>query len=450
MRSGETLSQIAEANNVDLSTLMRINGIQNPNAIYVGQVLYLTIEAALGTTEPTPSPTASSTPTEQDTPDATDTATATATPTETTTPEDTATPEATETVSSTETITDSVAVATDATPTGPEMVKPPIATLNQIYTVQPGDTLQRIALRLGVDQDAMRKLNNLTTQQMNWLTVGTTVTVPATGDELRFVRHEEQKYVVKAGDSLGRIAEKYDLSLTEMLLANRIANPNAIYPGQSLIIPDKKESDDTNDKAKDKAQIGPERNGFFYYTVQPGDTVSTLAERFDSTRQAILDYNNLPDEKTVYLGLELRIPFGPPTLPVDLPPAPASGTKFMVSLSRQQCWVFEGTRVAHTWPCSTGYGEWKTRTGTFAVQSKFDMAKSQAYQLDMPFWLGIYNVGTYENGIHGLPIRWSTGKKIWTHLIGEPATYGCAMLDDDNAAELYKRAYIGMPVYIVN
>ncbi|MFN8493683.1 MAG: LysM peptidoglycan-binding domain-containing protein [Caldilineaceae bacterium] len=442
VRSGETLSQIAEANHVDLSTLMRINGIQNPNAIYVGQVLYLTIEAALGTTVPTPSPTASNTATAQDTP--------TATSTGTTTQEDTATPEASETVSSTATVTNSAEVDTNATPTGPETATLPIATLNQVYTVQPGDTLQRIALRLGVEQEAMRKLNHLTTQQMNWLTVGTTVTVPATGDQLRFVRHEEQRYVVKAGDSLGRIAEKYDLSLTEMLLANRIANPNAIYPGQSLLIPDKKQSDDANDKAKDKAQIGPERNGFFYYTVQSGDTISTLAERFDSTRQAILDYNNLPDEKTVYLGLELRIPFGPPLLPVDLPPVPASGTKFMVSLSRQQCWVFEGSRVAHTWPCSTGYGEWKTRTGAFAVQSKFDVAKSQAYQLDMPFWLGIYNVGTYENGIHGLPIRWSTGKKIWTHLIGEPATYGCAMLDDDNAAELYKLAYIGMPVYIVN
>lgn len=448
VRSGETLSQIAEANNVDLKTLMRLNGIRDPNAIYVGQVLYLTA-AALSTTTPTPSPTPSNTATKTVTPTETATETPTVTPTDTATPDETTTPTVTATVSGTTPVANSTEVDATTPSSTVQTATLAIATLNQIYTVQPGDTLQRIALRMGVDQEAMRKLNHLNTQQMNWLTVGTTLTVPATGDELRFVRHEE-RYIVKAGDSLGRIAEKYDLSLTEMLLANRIADPNAIYPGQGLIIPDKKQSDDKSDQAKNDAQVGPQRNGFFYYTVQPGDTISTLAERFDSTRQAILDYNNLPDEKTVYLGLELRIPFGPPILPVDLPPAPASGTKFLVSLSRQQCWVFQGARVVHAWPCSTGYGEWKTRTGAFAVQSKFEMAKSQAYQLDMPYWLGIYNVGTYENGIHGLPIRWSTGQKIWTHLIGEPATFGCAMLDDDNAAELYKLAYIGMPVYIVN
>ncbi len=34
----------------------------------------------------------------------------------------------------------------------------------------------------------------------------------------------------------------------------------------------------------------------------------------------------------------------------------------------------------------------------------------------MPYWLGIYDVGTYENGIHGLPIKWETGEKIWEGL----------------------------------
>ena len=35
----------------------------------------------------------------------------------------------------------------------------PIASLNQTYTVRSGDFLGRIALRLGVDPDALRKLN---------------------------------------------------------------------------------------------------------------------------------------------------------------------------------------------------------------------------------------------------------------------------------------------------
>jgi lipoprotein-anchoring transpeptidase ErfK/SrfK len=122
----------------------------------------------------------------------------------------------------------------------------------------------------------------------------------------------------------------------------------------------------------------------------------------------------------------------------------------MVSLSRQQCWVFRGDQMVHEWTCSTGYGEWTTRTGTFAIKTMEELAKSSAHRLDMPYWLGIYDVGAYENGIHGLPTRWSDGQKIWTGLIGQPATYGCAMLGDQDAAQLFELSFLGMPVHVVN
>ena len=48
------------------------------------------------------------------------------------------------------------------------------------------------------------------------------------------------------------------------------------------------------------------------------------------------------------------------------------------------------------------------------------------------------------------PMAWSSGKKIWSGLIGQPATFGCAMLDDANASTLYRMAFLGMPVHIVN
>ena len=101
------------------------------------------------------------------------------------------------------------------------------------------------------------------------------------------------------------------------------------------------------------------------------------------------------------------------------------------------------------WNCSTGYGEWITRTGTFKVQTKLEMARSGAYRLDMPYWLGIYDVGEFENGIHGIPIEWATNEKLWDGLIGQPATFGCAMLDDDDALALFTAAYLGMPVHII-
>jgi LysM repeat protein len=406
IQAGETLSEIAELYDVEMDALMNLNGIQNADAIYVGQEL--SIPGA-----PTPTP--------EDTP----TPTVTSTPTITPTPEPgTATPEPT------------------ATPI--ERSSNPIASLNQTYTVRRDDTLNHIARRLGIDEDALRRINRLRPGQS--LVIGSELILPATAEEVR-ITTPEQEYVVQPGDTLSVIANTFGLKMGDLMAANYIGNPNTISAGQRLVIPDPAPEDEATPVP---TRVGPERSGYYYYTVQQGDTLSELAKQFNSTLLAILDYNGLPNAETVYRGVELRVPFGPPPMPVRQPPVPTSGTSFMVSLSRQQCWVLQGKYVLYAWQCSTGYGEYLTRTGNFAVQSKIENAKSSAYQLDMPYWLGIYYVGHFENGIHGLPVRWSTGKKIWTELIGQPATFGCAMLGDEDAAELFRLAYIGMPVYIVN
>jgi lipoprotein-anchoring transpeptidase ErfK/SrfK len=47
-------------------------------------------------------------------------------------------------------------------------------------------------------------------------------------------------------------------------------------------------------------------------------------------------------------------------------------------------------------------------------------------------------------------VAWSTGQKIWNGLIGQPATFGCAMLNDPDAATLFRNAFVGMPVHVLN
>ncbi|HXF63036.1 MAG TPA: LysM peptidoglycan-binding domain-containing protein [Caldilineaceae bacterium] len=391
VQPGDTLTAIARAYGMDPAELMALNGIADPNTIIIGQALRLSPAVATGEAQDAPAP--------------------------------------------------------PMTGSGN-----PIASLNPVYTVAPGDTLARIALQMEVDETALRRLNRLETGAP--LAVGQTLILPATRRELAppapaSPEEDSIEYTVAPGDSLSAIAQAHGLSLAELMEANAIENADAIYVGQRLLLPPPAAAASEDEEPQMPIQIGRPRSGYFYYTVKPGDTLSELARDFDSTILAILEYNDLPDQETVYLGRTLRIPYGPPPLPLDGPPAPLSGTRFLVSLSRQQCWVFQGERVRHAWTCSTGYGEWITRTGTFAVQTKLELAKSTAYELDMPYWLGIYDVGAYENGIHGLPVRWDTGEKIWTGLIGQPATFGCAMLDDDDAATLFELAYLGMPVHIV-
>lgn len=318
-----------------------------------------------------------------------------------------------------------------------------IATLNRTYQVRTGDTLSLIALRFGVDADALRRLNRLPSVNVS-LRAGQQLLLPATGEELR-PRTPDREHRVRAGETLSKIAADYGVTLAALLQVNRIADPNTVYVGQLLIIPG-----DSREHGGASRQIGPPRNGFFYYTVQPGDTMSTIARNLNTTMLAIQTYNNLPDAETVYNNMQLKIPYGPPPIDQVFPPVPMSGTRFVVSISRQQCWVYQGERVVYAWPCSTGAGERRTKPGNYAVQSKILNAKSKVWKLDMPYWLGIYDVGPYENGIHGLPVSWQTGKKIWSGLIGQPATFGCAMLGDLEASILFRMAYIGMPVHVLN
>jgi LysM repeat protein len=369
--AGDTLSAIARRFDLDIDALRALNGIGDADSILVGQTLRLAPESApVDTAAPTPQQTATdAAPT--DTPDA------------------------------------ATVIPTVELPI--ERSGNPIGSLNRTYQIRTGDTLNLIALRTGVDAESLRRLNGFASLNAA-LNAGQQLILPATGDELR-PRTPAREYEVKPGETLSRIAADYGVTLGAILQANRIADPNAVYPGQRLLIPTAAE---TAASTGLQLQIGPARSGYFYYTVQPGDTMSEIARNLNTTMLAIQTYNNLPDVATVYNGMELKIPYGPPPLNRTLPPAPTSGTRFVVSLSRQQCWVYQGDRILHSWPCSTGAGERRTKPGNYAVQSKILNAKSNVWQLDMPYWLGIYDVGPYENGIHGLPVAWKTGKKIWS------------------------------------
>ena len=410
--AGETLSGIARRYGLTTAALMSLNDLVDPNAIRAGEVLQLTVPE----------------------------------PAELTVIDAVETPAAAVTTEASTAADASVAAppATTPLPT-PEITRSgnPIASLNRTYTVRPGDSLGMIALRLGLDLDALAALNNFADTAPP-LSAGRTLLLPAVGEDLRTVSNAEA-YVVKPGESLGQIAAAFGLTVGDILAANRLADPNAIYPGERLLIPVR-----ANSSGAGFVQIGLPRSGYFYYTVQSGDTLSALASQFNTTMQAIREYNDLPDNDSVYAGREIRIPYGVPTLSLRKPPVPLSGTRFVVSISRQQCWVYQGERVLYSWDCSTGAGERRTKPGNYDVQSKILNAKSNIFRLDMPYWLGIYDVGPYENGIHGLPVTWEYGRKIWSGLIGQPATFGCAMLDDLEAATLFRMAFLGMPVHVVN
>jgi tetratricopeptide (TPR) repeat protein len=118
-----------------------------------------------------------------------------------------------------------------------------------------------------------------------------------------------------------------------------------------------------------------------------------------------------------------------------------------INITTQHLYAWLGDTLIYSFPVSTGLRGRDTATGHYEVLDKIPMAYSSVWNLQMPYWLGIYYVGNIENGIHALPIR-PDGSVMWGGLLGQRASYGCIILSTEAAQLLYEWAEIGTKVDI--
>jgi lipoprotein-anchoring transpeptidase ErfK/SrfK len=135
-------------------------------------------------------------------------------------------------------------------------------------------------------------------------------------------------------------------------------------------------------------------------------------------------------------------------VPTATPTPKPEDRLILVDISEQRMYVYENGRLLWNWVVSTGEPGKDTATGRFQVLDKIEMAYASTWNLDMPYWLGIYYSGPLENGIHALPINRTTGVKLWEGLLGQRVSYGCIILSDENARTLFEWAQVGTPVVI--
>lgn len=179
VEEGDSLGTIAQQFGVSAVSIMENNNLQDPNNVFVGQVLLI----------PNYVPPASAATTDN---------------------------------------TTTVGGTTDSTgsqqTTGQEVS----------HVVQPGETLYGIAQKYGVDANAIAEANNVTNR--NQLRAGQKLAIP--GITVRDAAAAlGQVHVVQSGESLTAIAQLYGVSPEEIISFNNISNPDAIYVGQELVIP---------------------------------------------------------------------------------------------------------------------------------------------------------------------------------------------------------------------
>ena len=133
--------------------------------------------------------------------------------------------------------------------------------------------------------------------------------------------------------------------------------------------------------------------------------------------------------------------------PVVDDPAPVGGKYVLVDISEQHLYAYQGNTLVYSFVASTGMANNATATGHFSILNKIPNAYGATWDIWMPYWLGIYWVGTMQNGIHALPIM-SNGATLWSGYLGSPISYGCVVLGSYDAQLLYNWVDIGTPVDI--
>lgn len=139
----------------------------------------------------------------------------------------------------------------------------------------------------------------------------------------------QTNYTIKPGDTLYSIARQFGVSVQAIAAANNIVNPNLIFAGQVLVIPDG--SSDGGDSGAPSpptvpAPLPPTSGGT--YIIKPGDTLYGIALIHGVTIAALIQANGITNPNIIYAGQLLNIPGAsggggtepPPAAPTSAPP----------------------------------------------------------------------------------------------------------------------------------
>ena len=150
-----------------------------------------------------------------------------------------------------------------------------------IHIIQRGETLWNIAERYGISLSEIIAANSL--PDPNRLLIGQSLVIP-----IAFRQH-----IVRAGETLWQIAQKYGVAVGSIVQANHISDPSKINPGMILNIPPR------------------------IHTVKPGENLSQISQIYRISVQEIAKANRIQNPDLLYPGTRLTIPFVKPVIDVN-------------------------------------------------------------------------------------------------------------------------------------
>ena len=161
-----------------------------------------------------------------------------------------------------------------------------ITDTENFYTVQKGDTLYSISKKFNISVEEIKKINNL---KSNTLSIGQKLNLNGNLPDNETNEIEYDNYTVQRGDSLWSIAQKYNITVNELINLNELEN-TILQIGQNLKVP----------------KINIVEPEYEIYIVKKGDTLWSISKENGLTVNEIKELNNLTSN-LLSVGQEIKI-----------------------------------------------------------------------------------------------------------------------------------------------
>lgn len=121
-----------------------------------------------------------------------------------------------------------------------------------------------------------------------------------------------QTYIVEPGDNIIGIANKLNVSVSDLVKENNLDNMYYLVPGLELVIPMVNGTNNNNyNNMNNSNNMNSDTNGndyFEYYTVQKGDSLYQIGLKYNLTPQEIANLNGLELNEYIFPGQRLMLP----------------------------------------------------------------------------------------------------------------------------------------------
>ncbi|KRM52329.1 LysM peptidoglycan-binding domain-containing protein [Ligilactobacillus araffinosus] len=152
------------------------------------------------------------------------------------------------------------------------------------YTVKSGDTLSSIATRFNTTYQDLARLNNIASPYVIY--PNQVIKIKGDNTVANNTSNSATTYVVKSGDTLSGIANKFGTSYQSLASLNGISNPNYIYVGERL---------------KVKGYVSTRA-----YKVTYGDTLSGISNKLGVSVSYLAQKNGINNANLIFVGETLN------------------------------------------------------------------------------------------------------------------------------------------------